>query len=210
MFSNPVLRLGIGVPLAAIVTYGLFTLMYTLINQEWQEPEETEQRVIERITPAEENTEIQRRARSKPRRIASADKPPPPPKLSTSKSNIDLPTPSIQGSAPTELNIERMGSLAIDPVAINDRDAQPIRPPVPTYPTRAAERGTEGSCDVRFDVDTRGRPYNIQADCTDNIFKREAERAVSRVEFAPKIIRGKAAERRNVVYPLEFRLEGGR
>ena len=38
------------------------------------------------------------------------------------------------------------------------------------------------------------------------MLKREAERAVSRVEFAPKIIRGQAAERRNVVYPLEFTL----
>ncbi|HAW53392.1 MAG TPA: energy transducer TonB, partial [Hyphomonas sp.] len=44
------------------------------------------------------------------------------------------------------------------------------------------------------------------ATCTDSVFKREAERAVSKVEFAPKIIRGKAAERRNVVYPLEFKL----
>ena len=71
----------------------------------------------------------------------------------------------------------------------------------------AAERGIEGSCDVRFDVDTRGKPYNVEADCTDRVFKREAERAVSRVEFAPKIIRGQAAERRNVVYPLQFTLE---
>ena len=103
---------------------------------------------------------------------------------------------------PRKLN----NALAIDPVAISDRDAQPIRPPVPTYPSRAAERGIEGSCDVRFDVDTRGEPYNVTADCTDRVFKREAERAVSRVEFAPKIIRGQAAERRNVVYPLEFTL----
>ena len=78
---------------------------------------------------------------------------------------------------------------------------------MPTYPSRAAERGIEGSCEVRFDVDTRGRPYNVQATCTDSIFKREAERAVGRVEFAPKIVRGQAAERRNVVYPLEFTLQ---
>jgi len=211
MFANPLIRILIGAPLAALITYVLFVGMNALISTKYVKPDADEARKIERITPLEENTEVQRRTRAKPRRLASADKPPPPPKLSTSKSNIDLPTPSIQGSAPTELNIDRMSSLAIDPVAISDRDAQPIRPPVPTYPTRAAERGTEGSCDVRFDVDTRGRPYNVQATCTDNVFKREAERAVSRVEFAPKIIRGQAAERRNVVYPLEFQLaDGGR
>ncbi|WP_084418444.1 energy transducer TonB [Henriciella litoralis] len=207
MFSNPIIRLLIGIPLAVIVVFGLFTFMYKMINRDYKQPNAEEQRVLERITPSEDDTEVRTRSRSKPKRIDSADKPPPPPKMSASRSDIDLPTPSIQGSAPTELNIERLDSLAIDPVAISDRDAQPIRPPVPTYPSRAAERGTEGSCDVRFDVDTRGRPYNVQANCTDSVFKREAERAVSRVEFAPKIVRGQPAERRNVVYPLEFRLD---
>jgi protein TonB len=100
-----------------------------------------------------------------------------------------------------------MKSLAIDPVAVSDRDAQPIRPPTPSYPQRAQERGLSGNCDVRFDVDTRGKPYNIAATCSDAVFKSEAERAVSRVEFAPKIVRGKAVERRNVVYPLEFNIQ---
>lgn len=207
MFSNPIIRLLIGVPLAAIVVYLLFTFMYSMINQDYEQPENVEQRVLERITPAEDDTEVRTRARNKARRIESADKPPPPPKMSATRSDIDLPTPNIQGSAPTELNIQRLDSLAIDPVAISDRDAQPIRPPVPTYPSRAAERGIEGTCEVRFDVDTRGRPYNISASCSDSVFKREAERAVSRVEFAPKIVRGQPAERRNVVYPLEFQLQ---
>ncbi|WP_018146879.1 energy transducer TonB [Henriciella marina] len=208
MFSNPIIRLVIGIPLAAIVVLALFTFMYKMINQDYEQPEDVAQRTLERITPADENQEVRTRQRNKPQRMNSADKPPPPPKMSASRSDIDLPTPNIQGAAPTELNVDRLDSLAIDPVAISDRDAQPIRPPVPTYPTRAAERGTEGTCDVRFDVDTRGRPYNVQANCSDSIFKREAERAVSRVEFAPKIVRGQPAERRNVVYPLEFRLDG--
>lgn len=207
MFSSSPIRLAIGIPIAMIVTLGLFHLMSWLISAPYEEPPEEEARVIERITPQEDDQQINRRARAKPKRLNNADKPPPPPKLSTSKQNIDLPTPNINGAAPTELKFDRMQSLAFDPVAISDRDAQPIRAPLPTYPNRAAERGIEGSCDVRFDVDTRGRPYNVEADCTDSIFRREAVRAVSRVEFAPKIIRGKPAERRNVVYPLEFQLD---
>jgi protein TonB len=206
MFANSAVRLAIGVPLALIVTYILFQLMRILISQDYVEPEIDQARVIEKITPQEDAQEINRRTRSKPRRLNSADKPPPPPKLSTTKSQIDLPTPNIQGAAPSELNVGPMSSFSFDPVAISDRDAQPVRPPVPSYPTRAAERGIEGSCEVRFDVDVRGRPYNVEASCTDSVFRREAVRAVSRVEFAPKIVRGQAAERRNVVYPLEFRL----
>ncbi|MEL7451910.1 MAG: TonB family protein [Pseudomonadota bacterium] len=207
MFSNPILRILIGVPIAAVIVYFLFIGMNRLISREFVEPEIGEQRTLERITPEQRNEDVRARTRSKPRRLASADKPPPPPKLSASKSDIDLPTPNIQGAAPTELNFDRVQSLDINPVAISDRDATPIRPPVVTYPTRAAERGTEGECQVRFDVDVRGRPYNVQADCTDSVFRREAERAVSRVEFAPKIVQGQARERRNVVYPLVFNLQ---
>ncbi|WP_321489380.1 TonB family protein [uncultured Hyphomonas sp.] len=207
MFANPLTRLLVGVAIAIPIVYMLFIVMNQLISVKEVNLEKGEQRVLTAITPQQQDSEVRTRQRSKPKRIDSAQKPPPPPKVSATKSNINLPTPQIEGAAPTELNLGRMQSLAIDPVAISDRDAQPIRPPVPTYPQRAAERGIEGSCEVRFDVDTRGKPYNIQATCSDNVFKREAERAVGRVEFAPKIVRGKAAERRNVVYPLEFKLQ---
>jgi protein TonB len=207
MFSNPLTRLLVGVAIAIPIVYLLFILMSQLISVKEVNLESGPQRVLTAITPQKQDSEVRTRQRSKPKRIDSAQKPPPPPKVSATKSNINLPTPKIEGAAPTDLNLGRMQSLAIDPVAISDRDAQPIRPPMPSYPQRAAERGTEGSCEVRFNVDTRGRPYDIVATCTDSVFVREAERAVSKVEFAPKIIRGKAAERKNVVYPLEFKLQ---
>ncbi len=206
--NNSIIRLVIAAPIAIAIVLGLLIFMGRIISQEFIEPEGKEQRVLEAITPSEESQEVRRSSRSRPQRLASADKPPPPPKLSSSKSDIDLPTPNIQGAAPTELNFDRVQSIAIDPVAISDRDAQPISPPVVQYPRRAAERGIEGSCEVRFDVNAQGEPFNVQADCSDSVFKREAERAVSRVRFAPKIVRGQALERRNVVYPMEFGLDG--
>ncbi|MEL6568084.1 MAG: energy transducer TonB [Pseudomonadota bacterium] len=206
--NNSILRLAVAAPIAIIIVLGLLIFMGRIISQEFIEPEGKEQRVLESITPSEQSQEVRRTSRSRPQRLASADKPPPPPKLSSSKSDIDLPTPNIQGAAPTELNFDRVQSIAIDPVAISDRDAQPISPPVVQYPQRAAERGIEGSCEVRFDVNARGEPFNVNADCTDSVFRREAERAVSRVRFAPKIVRGQALERRNVVYPIEFGLDG--
>lgn len=205
MINNPYLRILIGFPIAAVIVYGLFIFMGKLISADFVPDESEAPRVIESITPEQRNEDVRAKSRSKPKRLDSADKPPPPPKLSASKSDIDLPTPQITGAAPTQVRFDRVQSLDINPVAISDRDATPIRPPVPTYPTRAAERGTEGECQVSFDVDIRGRPYNVAADCTDSVFKREAERAVSKVEFAPKIVKGKPVERRNVVYPVVFK-----
>lgn len=206
MLNNPYLRIFVGFPVAAGIVYGLFSFMAWLISADFVPEETGPVRVIESITPEQRNDDVRAKTRSKPKRLDSADKPPPPPKLSASKADINLPTPQIQGVAPTQVRFDRVQSLDINPVAISDRDATPIRPPVPTYPTRAAERGTEGDCAVSFDVDVRGRPYNVKADCSDSVFKSEAERSVSRVEFAPKIVKGKAVERRNVVYPLQFKL----
>lgn len=207
MFNSPLGRLLISFAIAAPIAILIFLFMSMLIAVNEISLEAKESRVLSAITPQSNDSDVRTRQRAKPQRIDSAAKPPPPPKQSATKSSINLPTPKIDGSVPQNLDLGRMKSLAIDPVAVSDRDAQPIRPPTPSYPQRAQERGLSGSCDVRFDVDTRGKPYNVAATCTESVFKSEAERAVSRVEFAPKIVRGKAVERRNVVYPLEFNIE---
>ncbi|HAY05747.1 MAG TPA: energy transducer TonB [Hyphomonas sp.] len=201
------MRILISTVIAIPIVLLIFMVMNMLISVKELKLESGEQRVLAAITPQQQDSEARTRQRAKPQRIDSAQKPPPPPKQSATKSSINLPTPRIDGGVPQNLDLGRMKSLAIDPVAVSDRDAQPIRPPTPSFPQRAAERGISGSCDVRFDVDTRGKPYNVSATCTDNVFKAEAERAVSRVEFAPKIVRGQAVERRNVVYPLEFNIQ---
>lgn len=207
MLNNPFMRLIVGLLVAAPITFLIFLIMNALISVDEITIPETENRVLSAITPQKQDSEVRTRQRTQPKKIEAASRPPPPPKQSATKSSINLPTPKIEGAVPQNLDMGRMQSLAIDPVAVSDRDAQPIRPPMPSFPQRAAERGLSGSCDVRFDVDTRGKPYNIVATCTDNVFKTEAERAVSRVEFAPKIVRGQAVERRNVVYPLEFKIQ---
>jgi periplasmic protein TonB len=207
MFNSPLGRLLISFAIAAPIAILIFLFMSMLIAVNEISLEAKESRVLSAITPQSNDSDVRTRQRAKPQRIDSAAKPPPPPKQSATKSSINLPTPKIDGAVPQNLDLGRMKSLAIDPVAVSDRDAQPIRPPTPSYPQRAQERGLSGSCDVRFDVDTRGKPYNVAATCTESVFKSEAERAVSRVEFAPKIVRGKAVERRNVVYPLEFNIE---
>ena len=207
MFSNPIIRLAAGIPFAGVIVVALFIIMGLLIEPTEIVLGENQFRSLERITPQEQTTEIRRTTRERVERIQNADQPPPPPRLSSSRTDVNLPTPQIQGAAPAQVEIGNVSGFALDAVVVSDRDAQPIRPPVPSYPSRAAERGIEGNCDVRFDVDERGRPFNIEATCTDSVFVREAERAVSRVEFAPKIVRGQAARRVNVVYPITFNLQ---
>ena len=89
-----------------------------------------------------------------------------------------------------------------------DGDAKPILPPVPNYPPMAAMLGIEGYCEVRFSVDENGYTFSLTTSCTQPIFCYQSKKAVSRAQFEPKRVGGRAMPRFNVVYPLEYRLEG--
>jgi len=53
-------------------------------------------------------------------------------------------------------------------------------------PMKALELGISGACAIEFDLSDLGKPYNVEAvQCTDQMFKRSAERAVSKFRYAP-------------------------
>ncbi|MBU3919455.1 energy transducer TonB [Hyphomonas sp.] len=89
---------------------------------------------------------------------------------------------------------------------LSNREAQVIRPPKPAYPPEAIVLGIDGTCNVVFDVDIEGIPKNVVATCSHDVFKEVAEQSVRAIEFSPKIVRGTAVERRNVVYPFQFKM----
>lgn len=191
---------------AGLMTFGLFAVMAGLIATEYTPAEAAERREISSIIP-QEVSEPDVRVRTPLAPIQTASAPPPPPKLSVAKGDIDLPTPILTGAAPSHAGYQTVSQLEFSPVAISDRGISPISPPLLTYPDRALRQGLEGECEVRLNVDVRGRPFDVEATCTHSIFEREAVRAVRRVEFVPKVRAGRAVERRNVVYPVAFSLD---
>ena len=108
MLNNPFLRLLIALGIAIPIVYALFMMMSYLISVKEVKLDQSEQRVLSAITPQQQDADVRVRQRSKPKRIDSAQKPPPPPKVSATKSQINLPTPRIEGAAPTDLNLGRM------------------------------------------------------------------------------------------------------
>ncbi|MHA7901146.1 MAG: energy transducer TonB [Henriciella sp.] len=87
-------------------------------------------------------------------------------------------------------------------------DARVIKPPVPKYPMLASWLNLEGHCAVRFAVDEAGLPFAIMASCTRPIFCFEAKRSVADTLFEPKRDGGVPVVRGNIVYPLNFAIEG--
>ena len=220
MFSNPIVRFGVGIPAAAVLSVALFMLMENLIRVNEICPPgavmspatgkcvKADQRSLRNIFAEKATVEQVRSSRKAPKKLDKANKPPPPPKMAATKQNIDLPKANIQGSAPTEIKFERVTGINIGAVSVSDRDAQPVRPPNTSALIRAMQRvGKSAECEVSLDVDPQGKPYNVQATCNVAQYERAATRAVAATEFAPKIVKGKAVGRRGVVYPFELRME---
>lgn len=198
-------RIGLSLLPAAAVTGGLFIAMDRMIATEEVILAEVEKRPLEAIRPTRPDT-IEPRVRDRrPERLESASPPPPPPAYTVGAGDIDLPVVTLAGQVP-ELAPARLGPIDPGNPVIAAREARPLSPPQPVYPRPAAERGLEGSCEVRFSVSIRGEPFEIEATCTDRVFARAAEQAVARVRFAPLVRRGEPLVQRNVVYPIRFEL----
>ena len=101
-------------------------------------------------------------------------------------------------------------TLMVSPIASanEDRNAQPLTYPAPTYPNAAIRAGLSGNCEVLFDVNKTGAVISPKARCTHKAFCEEAVRAISAVSFAPKQVEGKSVARYGVEYPFQFLLEG--
>lgn len=195
-------RLSLSVLLAVPLVYALFLAASLLIKVDELVLTKAPERVLTSIVAAPETP------------LVPETKPPIPPQTLVEKPPaFERPHIETTGGAPAyiftapESDIFTIGKLqppvaAVIPVA--GRNIEALRAPAPSVPAAAITRGISGSCDVMFDVDVRGRPFNLTAQCTNDIFKAEAIRAVSKAEFLPKVRNGAPVEQRGAIYPIEF------
>ncbi|GGE31357.1 hypothetical protein GCM10011367_02150 [Marinicauda pacifica] len=201
------IRILIGIPIAAIVTFFLFVLMNILISGGDFTPEEAGEDVRISISDEVEEIEAQRRE-AQLDQVEDVVPPPPPPQIE--RERADQPTEGMETAVGALPDFEAP-DLGGDQVSfdVSDRDAQPLVRIPPQYPPRAAERGTEGFCDMTFDVTPDGTPTNIQAvNCSSSMFERTSARAIERWRYEPKIEGGNAVWRRGVQTRIDYQLEG--
>jgi periplasmic protein TonB len=200
-----IVRLLVGAPLAAIVTFLLFTLMQILIFEDGTPLEEAGDDI--RISIAEAPEEIQARVRDASiDQVEDVTPPPPPPAIE--RARADQPTESMSTIVGGLPDFDRPsltgGDISFD---VSDRDAQPLVRIPPQYPPRAAERGIEGRCSVEFDVTPDGNPTNVRIlSCTNSVFERETIRAVERWRYEPRVQDGVPQWRRGVQTQFDYNL----
>ncbi|MEA1941344.1 MAG: energy transducer TonB [Pseudomonadota bacterium] len=198
-------RLLIGVPIAAFVTIVLFFVMTRLIMvDEIIQEEEVEDR---QFSINDEVQEVEARRRDTTiEDVQQVDPPPPPPQIE--RQRAEQPSEglaTVMGAIP-DFEAPQLNSDSVN-FSVSDRDAQPLVRIEPQYPMRAAERGVEGSCWVRFDVTPDGTPTNIDIfRCDSSLFERSSIRAVERWRYNPKVQDGVPVARRGVETRFDFRL----
>lgn len=194
-------RLFGGIPVAVIVTIGLFMLLATVITQQQDVQLDDDASIEINVTRQIEDTTDQRR---QDLQRPVLDQPPPPP---PTVSDPDFrPSTNVQmGALPDLSNVDLNIGTGFNP----DRDAQPLVRIPPQYPQRCMDRarGVE-TVVLQFDVSPEGSVVNPEViDSTNSCLNRAAIRAVQRWRYNPKVVDDVAQPRFGVRTAIDFTLE---
>jgi len=190
-----------GIPAAALVVFGLFILMISLISSEFKPEEKSENATFE-LNPTVEDIETLERE-TVIDRVERVNTPPPPPQIE--RAQAEKPQEriaSLEGSVP-DFEAPKIDRSDFK-IAVSDRDAQPLVRIPPVMPPNAEK---SGHCTVSFDVSPDGQPFNVNATyCSSKVFRRATTKSVERWKYQPKIQDGVAVGRTGVVNKVTFRL----
>ncbi len=94
-------------------------------------------------------------------------------------------------------------------VSGGDRDVMPLVRINPEYPRRAQSRGIEGWVQFEFTITPAGTVSNLKVIDSEpkGLFEDAATKAILRWKYNPKVIEGRAVERRGIQVVLRFDLE---
>lgn len=220
----PVMRIFIGLLLAIVVNYGLFTLMKEMTTSDSSlYRDDNEILVLDFVRLKQEEAPPETVKREIPKKPPPPEEPPPPtPTTAPKMTQPDVQQPKMDmPRIDVPLNIAGqpyLGDFSVEPApAPSPAPVQPgpqmddevvplVRIP-PNYPRVAQRRGIEGVVTVAFTITRDGRvkdPVVVSAN-PENVFDNAAMTAILKWKFKPKVVDGEPVERR-ATQEIEFKL----
>lgn len=220
----PVMRIFIGLLLAIVVNYGLFTLMKEMTTSDSSlYRDDNEILVLDFVRLKQEEAPPETVKREIPKKPPPPEEPPPPtPTTAPKMTQPDVQQPKMDmPRIDVPLNIAGqpyLGDFSAEPApAPSPAPVQPgpqmddevvplVRIP-PNYPRVAQRRGIEGVVTVAFTITRDGRvkdPVVVSAN-PENVFDNAAMTAILKWKFKPKVVDGEPVERR-ATQEIEFKL----
>ena len=200
MGNSPV-RMLLSILLAIPVVVGLFMIMHSLIDRNFENPEVSNTKIADLVQP-DEDIQLESTV-AKPDKVEDPEEPPPEMEMMQIDLNMDT---DIQNNAPVatvDVNISTTG------MSSGDGEYLPIVKVAPIYPRRAQSRGISGYCIVEYTVTTSGAIRDPQAvDCDPaGVFEKASVKAALKFKYKPRVVDGEPIEVAGVQNKFTYTLE---
>lgn len=116
------------------------------------------------------------------------------------------------GDNTANFNMNVTSDVSMDGIQVSggsDRDVMPLVRINPEYPRRAQSRGIEGWVQFEFTITPAGTVSDVKVIDSEpkGLFEDAATKAILRWKYNPKVVEGRAVERRGIRVVLRFDLE---
>ena len=201
------LRSIIGAVAAVPIALGLFYLMQSLIDTQFEQEDVKTRKIADIVVP---DKVIETNLKEVlPEKVEDPDEPPPDMEPLDFDTDLDMSTANMAPTVAVNVSINASG------LSSGDGEYLPIVKVAPIYPRRAQTRGITGYCIVTYTVTTTGAirdPYvQNETDCSPKgIFERASLKAALKFKYKPRVVDGQAIEVAGVQNKFTYELEGGR
>ena len=199
--GNRFIRVLIAALVAIPVAVGLFFIMQSLIDREYEQ-EDVESRKIADIVVPEREIEVNVREQ-KPEKVEDPEEPPPEMEPMDMDMDMDMDIANVAPRANVNVSISSSG------MSSGDGEYLPIVKVAPIYPRRAQTRGITGYCIVEYTVTTSGSTKDIRpVDCQPSgVFESASVKAAEKFKYKPRVVDGTAIEVAGVQNKFTYELE---
>jgi protein TonB len=201
------LRSIIGAVAAVPIALGLFYLMQSLIDTQFEQEDVKTRKIADIVVP---DKVIETNLKEVlPEKVDDPDEPPPDMEPLDFDMDVDMNSANMAPTVAMNVSINASG------LSSGDGEYLPIVKVAPIYPRRAQTRGISGTCIVTYTVTTTGAirdPYiENETDCSPKgIFERASIKAALKFKYKPRVVDGQAIEVAGVRNKFTYELEGGR
>jgi protein TonB len=187
----------------AIAAFGLFVVMAALVNSSQKSYEEPATPfTVTLFAVPEDKPTVEKVKPLPPPPVKSTPPKRPTPVDTTNSDPIGIGGTVLEVNVPAaELDDFTMGGAG-------NNDAVAIVQVEPRYPADAARNGIQGWVSLSFSIDELGQVDNVEVIDAEpkRVFEREAQKALKKWKYRPKVIDGQAVKQHNQSILLEFKL----
>lgn len=195
------IRIVLGGVLAIPVAIGLFYIMQSLVDRDYEQEESKARKIADIVVP---DKVIETNLKEvKPEKVEEPEEPPP--ELEPLDFDTDVEMNAVNMAPKAEVSLK----LSSSGMSSGDGEYLPIVKVAPIYPRRAQTRGITGYCIVEYTVTKTGSIRDPQpVDCQpQGIFERASVKAAEKFKYKPRVVDGEAIEVAGVQNKFTYELE---